>query len=648
MPRTRTLAAGLLCLLFPAGAHADDWIEAKSPHFLVVGNVGEKEAAEVAQQFERFREVLHQATEVRLDPGRPFTILAVGDEGSMKAAMPGAWEKKGGARPAGVFVPGLDRHYAVVRTDLREQNPYHVLYHEYVHLVNRLNFRWLPKWLDEGLADYYSAADISDRAVIWGRLHAWHVRLLREKPLLPLDVLFAVDHGSPEYNESNRVSMFYAESAILTDYLMLSDPAHRDRVIQYLKLLDQDVDEAEARHRAFGDFKALEKGFSEYVRRFLVQGAKQDLFPSNVDVPTRKLRPSEAAAVRADFLVHTGRRQEAEQLLTDALRAEPGVALAHEARGLIEMSEGNRDAAAASFREAVRLDPQDSVAHYYVATARNTADAPADAEAELRKCLALAPIFAPAHAALATLLLDMGRVDDALLSARRAYDLEPNETRNALVLIRVLEKKGATAQAAIVEKRVLRAARTDPVAMHALVAFYESQNRRADEEALLQAFSETHPKDASGARHLAIALMRQKRYDEAEAAFRKALEIHPDDATALNDLGYMNADRGVRVEEALQLIDKALALKPGEASFLDSRGWALNRLGRLDEAEASVRQALAKRDNAAIRDHLGDILAKRGHGSEAAAEWRRVLGMSALDGERKTAIEKKLAEVADK
>ena len=59
----------------------------------------------------------------------------------------------------------------------------------------------------------------------------------------------------------------------------------------------------------------------------------------------------------------------------------------------------------------------------------------------------------------------------------------------------------------------------------------------------------------------------------------------------LNYLGYMNADRGVRLEEALQLIEKAVALDPENGAYLDSLGWALFRLDRLDEAEQYAARA---------------------------------------------------------
>ena len=116
------------------------------------------------------------------------------------------------------------------------------------------------------------------------------------------------------------------------------------------------------------------------------------------------------------------------------------------------------------------------------------------------------------------------------------------------------------------------------------------------------------------------------RHDAAEAVFRQALEIEPDSAPVLNYLGYMNADRNIRVLEALELIQKAVDLDPGSAAYRDSLGWALYRLNRLEAAEEAVRIALERDgNNAVILDHLGDILSKRGRVAEALRHWQQAL-----------------------
>ena len=129
----------------------------------------------------------------------------------------------------------------------------------------------------------------------------------------------------------------------------------------------------------------------------------------------------------------------------------------------------------------------------------------------------------------------------------------------------------------------------------------------------------------------------------AEAWFRKALALDPDNAGVLNYLGYMFADRGVRLEEALKLISRAVELEPSSGAYLDSLGWVYFRMDRLEEAETCLRRSLelVPRD-ATIRDHLGDVLARRGKLKEAVAEWQ----LSLKEWEASAPVEKDAGEIA--
>ena len=81
---------------------------------------------------------------------------------------------------------------------------------------------------------------------------------------------------------------------------------------------------------------------------------------------------------------------------------------------------------------------------------------------------------------------------------------------------------------------------------------------------------------------------RQKKYDQAEQTFKKVLSVDPLNSSASNYLGYMLADRGVRLEESVKYIQKALELEPNNGAYLDSLGWAYFKMGRYDLAEPSL------------------------------------------------------------
>lgn len=119
---------------------------------------------------------------------------------------------------------------------------------------------------------------------------------------------------------------------------------------------------------------------------------------------------------------------------------------------------------------------------------------------------------------------------------------------------------------------------------------------------------------------------KQKKIEQSEAEFRKVLEVHPDSAATLNYLGFMLADRNLKLNEALQMIIKAVDQDPNNGAYLDSLGWVYFRLGRLQEAEDNIRKALifTPRD-ATVHDHLGDVLLKESKVREAVSQWEASL-----------------------
>ena len=145
----------------------------------------------------------------------------------------------------------------------------------------------------------------------------------------------------------------------------------------------------------------------------------------------------------------------------------------------------------------------------------------------------------------------------------------------------------------------------------------------------------------------AAALERSGAWDDAVAQFRKLLAKRPDDSGALNYLGYMFADKGVHLEEARDMLIKAVRADPSSGAFQDSLGWAYFRLGEIDRAEKYLTEA-ARLDpfDATVQEHLGDLLRARGDKAKAAAAYRQALANNPEDDGQKERIEKKLTEVA--
>ena len=96
----------------------------------------------------------------------------------------------------------------------------------------------------------------------------------------------------------------------------------------------------------------------------------------------------------------------------------------------------------------------------------------------------------------------------------------------------------------------------------------------------------------------------------------------------MNGLGYSLADRGVRLPEAKELIQRALALAPGDAFITDSLGWVEFRLGNVDEAARLLRQAYATRADVEIAAHLGEVLWRQGDRTGAQTVWKEGLAIN--------------------
>jgi len=125
-----------------------------------------------------------------------------------------------------------------------------------------------------------------------------------------------------------------------------------------------------------------------------------------------------------------------------------------------------------------------------------------------------------------------------------------------------------------------------------------------------------------------IALERSGQFSRAEADLRAALDIRPDSAQVLNYLGYSLVDRGEKLDEALDLIQRAVELRPDDGYILDSLAWAYYRLGRYPEAVAPMERAVAAMPgDSLVNDHMGDIYWSVGRRREAEIQWHRALSL---------------------
>ena len=126
----------------------------------------------------------------------------------------------------------------------------------------------------------------------------------------------------------------------------------------------------------------------------------------------------------------------------------------------------------------------------------------------------------------------------------------------------------------------------------------------------------------------ALAAERILKFDVMESELRRAIAEKPDFAAAYNALGYSFADRNIKLNEAITLIEKALALSPNDHYMLDSLGWAHYRKGNLDKAIQYLQDAYSINPDPEIAAHLGEVLWHKGRHEQAKKIWNDALIMN--------------------
>src|ERR1700733_6295344 len=453
---TRPLTAVVLTFLGLAillasplsGAKHETWFEARSPNFIVVCNAGEKQARKTAIRFEQIRAVFRRELELASKHESPvITILAVKDEDAMKTLLPEYWAK-GHAHPAGIFLDNMSQYFAAIQLDAPGSNPYNTIYHEYFHSLTAPYYPNLPVWVSEGLAEFYGNTQIGDSEVGMGRPDPDLIGELKQGGLMPLDLLFKVDHNSPYYNEQNKISVFYAESWALTHYLMVGDKsAHRASLQAYVNAMTKGATEEQAAAQAFGDLRQLQAALFRYIGNSAFYYIKAPPPPeiAAADLQVHELSEAEADAYRGGFAAVRGSTQEAIPILEQALKLDPKLALGYQYLGFAEFQDKKHAEALADFTRAIELNPKNALTRFlraYLDSRQGGAVGnDVQMEADLRAAIAISPEFAPPYGVLAVFLSNQGQnFPEALQLAQRAQALEPGSTIYQIDLAQVLAR----------------------------------------------------------------------------------------------------------------------------------------------------------------------------------------------------------------
>lgn len=317
----------------------------------------------------------------------------------------------------------------------------------------------------------------------------------------------------------------------------------------------------------------------------------RQLDPANLEIRYNEVGLLEAEGKTAEAIAQMRQMVDSIPANTQSISERSNRVILLERLGILHRMAEQTTEAVAAFREIVALDPDAAKrAQAQIVDTYRTSKDFASAEKELASALAKFADDRTLKIVGANLYADLGQFDRAEKMVKSLLGGD-NDRDTLLSLVHIYEKA----------RNFKEMGRT----IDAVERLSKSDDDRESVHFLRGAMFE-----------------KMKQFDKAEAEFRKVLAMNPESSSALNYLGYMLADRNVRLNEALEMIRKAVDLEPHNAAFLDSLGWVYYRLNRLEEAEETLRRSLERGSrDPTVHDHLGDVLSSRDNLKDAIAQW---------------------------
>ena len=425
----------ILSLVPSTGLARERWIRLDSPNFETVSNASEKKSRTLIRELEQFRHVFSELFHLTNDRV-PVTVFIFRNDKSFTSFKP-VYEGKP-TSVAGFFQGGRDRNVIALNATANE-NPLHVIFHEYVHLLtSNKPYPW-PVWVKEGLAEFYSTFQVRGRQLNLGAPIPRHAETLRQARMYSVENLFSVGHDSPEYNETRKRGVFYAQSWALVHYLMLHEKARlRPRFVRFVQLLWRGLEPIEAFQQAIEmPFKALENELQKYVRQrsLYAQVVRLEVVPAAEQIDVDELNESQSQAHLGDLFYYTGRFQAAKVRYKEARRLDPPSLPPREGLALIALREDDRETARGLLEETSEGGSQNYLVQYYYAEmlmdeVKGQSEL-SQAEFEsvsrpLREAIELAPAFDRPYYLMGRLYRQWGKdLDQGLGFIDRAIVLKP-------------------------------------------------------------------------------------------------------------------------------------------------------------------------------------------------------------------------------
>ncbi len=426
------------------------WIRLESPHFELYTDAGSRRGQSILERLELVRHAFAGAPGSPVLAPLPVRVLLLASAGAFRPL-------RASESTVGFFQSGPERNYIVLHW--AGEPTERVAAHEYVHLLLNHTTVTLPRWLEEGTAEFYSTLRAEGDSLAVGAPIFAHLQTLRRTPWLDASTLTAVTRDSPFYNQPDKAALFYAQSWALVHMLHLSEH-YRGAMPRFVELLEQGTPAAFV--EAFG--KPLETALRDLERylaagRFTVIRIPVESLGNRQITGPRPVADEESLLVRAELLLDMGREEQAARLYRRLAAGHPDSPAVHTALGALALRRGDYAAARRHLGRAVELGEPGARTHFeYAMLLRDSGGAPAEVLASLRKAVELNPRFAEAHFMLGGALLKIGRRSEAIAHLQKAASLLPRQSSLWHALALALEEAGRTEEARWAAWRALGAA----------------------------------------------------------------------------------------------------------------------------------------------------------------------------------------------
>lgn len=415
--RPAVLVLAVLAAL-PAFAQ-DHWIRLKTAHFEMYTDADEKKAIDGILHFERVREFFMQVSPVRAPGEFPVRVVAFKDPQVMHVYAPNPGV-------AAYYAPGPVRDTIVMKDPVPDSYP--VSIHEYMHLVIRHSGLRVPLWLNEGWSDVFSTLKPVKDGVAVGDLIPRYMTILGFAKWFTLPELDAINNHSPEYNETARTSMYYAESWVLTHMLYLS-PEYKEYFARFIGAMNRGMPLEQALLLAYNktpnEVLADMQGY--LLKKKLYGTVFLTPFEKSGETPVvTPLTGYETEVMKADLhaaALHLGPATRAYQQLETDEPTQPG---AFEGAGYLALQGGDKVKARKEFTRAFALGTNDPQMCLQLAALDHEAKQPASVVMdELERAVKLRPDFPEAVFQLALMKVDLRDFEQALTLLGRVGTVPP-------------------------------------------------------------------------------------------------------------------------------------------------------------------------------------------------------------------------------